>query len=86
MDPMLSENSTGGCGCSSQQAGGAKRKLSDYNKFMKKEMADLKKRHPSKSAQECMKMAAKKWKMVKPKKPSTTRKTTKTRTSRRTSK
>lgn len=61
----------GGCGsCSSRQDGGAKkRKLSAYNIFMRKELKQIKQAYPSKSQAECMKMAAKKWKMVKPPTP-----------------
>jgi hypothetical protein len=73
MDQMVTE--IGGCGsCSSRQDGGAKRKLSAYNIFMKKEMKAVKKANPSKSAAECMKMAARKWRAAHPKKASTSSK------------
>lgn len=65
---LLSSDNTGGCGSCSGQAGGAKkRKLSAYNVFMKKEMKAMKKANPGKSAAECMKMAARKWRATHPK-------------------
>ena len=45
---------------------GGKRKLSDYNKFVKKEFKNLKKQYPSKTAPEIMRLIAKKWKASKP--------------------
>jgi len=45
------------------QAGG--RKLSEYNKFMKKTLKSLKAKHPSKKATELMKMGAKLWRETK---------------------
>ena len=44
------------------QAGGVKkRKLSSYQKFVKKEFKICKKNYPSKTAPEIMQMIAKKW-------------------------
>ena len=51
----------GGCGCSS---GGA-RKLTPYNKFVKKEFSALKKQYPSKTAPEIMKLIGEKWRQTK---------------------
>lgn len=51
-------------GCGSCGSGGA-RKLTPYNKFVKKEFAALKKQFPSKSAPEIMKLIGKKWRSVK---------------------
>jgi hypothetical protein len=51
----------GGCGC---QSGGA-RKLTPYNKFVKKQFAVLKKQYPSKSAPEIMKLIGQKWRATK---------------------
>jgi DNA topoisomerase-1 len=59
--------SEGGCGsCSGGQSGGAKRKLSPYNKFVKANFSVMKKMHPSMSAPAIMKMIAQKWKASKP--------------------
>lgn len=54
---MLSEYG----GCSSCSKGGAKRKLTPYNKFVKKEYKALKAQNPSMSAPEIMKLIGKKW-------------------------
>ncbi len=64
MNIAFGENA-GGCGSCSQN-GGAKRKLTAYNQFMKKELKALKKAHPAKAQGDIMKMAAKKWKASKP--------------------
>jgi hypothetical protein len=67
--------SEGGCStCSDSQSGGAKRKLSPYNKFVKANFSVMKKMHPSMSAPAIMKMIAQKWKASKPS-VSATRKT-----------
>jgi hypothetical protein len=60
---MLQE--VGGCSACSGQSGGA-RKLSAYNKFMKGVLKKLKAAHPGKKAPELMKMAARKWREVRP--------------------
>lgn len=60
-ESMMRE-ANGGCGCAK---GGAKRKLSPYNKFVKKTFPQLQKENPSKKAPEIMKMCAKKWKETK---------------------
>ena len=72
---LFNSDSVGGCGsCSSRQDGGAKkRKLSAYNVFMKKEMKAMKKANPGKSAADCMKMAARKWRAAHPKSSSTSK-------------
>ena len=51
-------------GCGSCGTGGA-RKLTPYNKFVKKEFAALKKQHPSKPATEIMKLIGQKWRTQK---------------------
>lgn len=48
-------------GCGSCGTGGAKRKLTAYNKFVKKEMAVLKGKFPEKKQSELMKIIGKKW-------------------------
>lgn len=68
---MDNPEAMGGCGCSGQNGGAKKRKLSAYNVFMKKEMKAMKKANPGKSASECMKMAARKWRAAHPKKATT---------------
>jgi hypothetical protein len=57
----------GGCGCQSGGACGAggARKLTPYNKFVKKQFAVLKKQYPSKTAPEIMKLIGKKWRETK---------------------
>jgi hypothetical protein len=77
--------SEGGCGsCSGGQNGGAKRKLSPYNKFVKANFSAMKKMHPSMGAPAIMKMIAQKWKASKPSasasKKSSTRKSPKSST------
>jgi hypothetical protein len=67
MNIAFGENA-GGCGSCSQN-GGAKRKLSAYNRFMMKELKALKKAHPSKTPAEIMQMAARNWKASKPASP-----------------
>ena len=42
--------------------GGKKKKLSEYQKFVKREFKKCQKDYPSKKAPEIMKMIAKKWK------------------------
>lgn len=56
----------GGCGCAGGQQGGAKRKLTPYNKFVKSEFKKLRQEYPAKSAPEIMKLVAKKWKASHP--------------------
>lgn len=48
-------------GCGSCSTGGAKRKLTAYNKFVKKESAILKEKYPGKKQSEIMKLIGKKW-------------------------
>lgn len=62
---MLRE--VGGCGSCGSGSGGAKkpRKLTPYNKFVKKEFAAFKKQYPSKSATEIMKLIGQKWRSQK---------------------
>ena len=69
MDSVINFNSAGEAmmreangGCNSCTAGGARRKLTAYNKFVKKTFPQLQKEHPTKKATEIMKMCAKKWK------------------------
>jgi hypothetical protein len=66
-NPMgyIQEN-VGGCGCAGGQQGGGKRKLSEYNKYMKSHFKKLKEKHPSKTAPELLKMIAKMWKDSRP--------------------
>lgn len=45
--------------------GGKKRKLSEYNKFVKKQFTILKKEFPSKTAPQIMVLIGKKWKETK---------------------
>ena len=64
----------GSCGCRyygglgndevTENKGGAK-KLSEYNKFVKREFKKCQKDYPSKKAPEIMKIVAKKWKSSK---------------------
>jgi hypothetical protein len=48
-------------GCSTCGKGGAKRKLTPYNKFVKKEYKVLKAQYPAMTAPEIMKLIGKKW-------------------------
>lgn len=49
------------CGHGDAAQSGGKRKLSEYNIFMRKELKALKKQHPDKTAPQLMKIAAQKW-------------------------
>jgi hypothetical protein len=67
MDSVMNFNSAGEAmmreangGCKSC-TGGARRKLTPYNKFVKKTFPQLQKEYPAKKAPEIMKMCAKKW-------------------------
>jgi len=59
-----------GGGCNSCSSGGAKRKLTEYNKFVKKEIVELKKKFPEKKQKDLMKLVGAKWNSLKLKKPS----------------
>jgi len=50
---------------SNNQVGGKKRKLTAYNKFVKKEMLALRKQYPDKNVTELMKTIGERWRAKK---------------------
>jgi hypothetical protein len=55
----------GSCGMSNQEGGAKKRKLTPYNKFVKKMYKELHKKYPKDSAPEIMKKIGVEWKKTK---------------------
>ena len=56
---------TGSCGMSNQEGGAKKRKLTPYNKFVKKMYKELHKKYPNDSAPQIMKKIGVEWKKTK---------------------
>lgn len=54
--------------CSMSVGGAKKRKLTPYNKFVKKMYAELKKKHPADTAPQIMKKIGAEWRKLHPKK------------------
>jgi hypothetical protein len=56
---------TGSCGMSNQDGGAKKRKLTPYNKFVKKMKKELHKKYPNDSDPQIMKKIGVEWKKTK---------------------